>query len=159
MLLCNSNKIIDLILITCFGGILIDPCQLHVKRLIHLCVNSDINHFKWVFKSINDKGIYTKGGSWLIVELIKRKMCNSYNQRKIKFNSIFTSKNVRTYSFIIEVFMLQTDTHYAILQVLMLISDRPVTGEYVETKKEETVGMDQCWLSKSCHLSVNVKSQ
>jgi len=55
--------------------------------------------------------------------------------------------------------MLQTDTHYAILQVMMLISDRPVTGEYVETKKEETVGMDQWWLPKSCHLSVYVKSQ
>ena len=82
-------------------------------------------------------------------------VCNSYNHRKW----IFTNKTVRTNSYIIEVFMLQTDTHYAILQVMMLISDRPVTGEYVETKKEETVGMDQWWLPKSCHLSVYVKSQ
>ena len=66
-------------------------------------------------------------------------VCNSYNHRKW-IHTFY--RNVRTNSFIIEVFMLQTDTHYAILQVLVLISDRPVTGEYVETKKEETVGMD-----------------
>ncbi|XP_052808645.1 gamma-tubulin complex component 5-like [Mya arenaria] len=33
----------------------------------------------------------------------------------------------------------KTDTHYAILLVLMLISESPVRGEYVETKKQQEI--------------------